>query len=72
MRLHQVVGFAGMCPWKVGDLGVHTSFLLVQSNILSAPVPVQLTGRTLKDSTKASENCWNKVPSGIFTCYLGM
>ena len=37
-----VVGFAGMYQWKVGDLGAHTSFLLVQRNILSAPVPVQL------------------------------
>ena len=37
-----LVGSSGMCPWKVGGLGAHTGLFLVQSNILSAPVPVQL------------------------------
>ena len=54
-----VLGFAGMYQWKVGDLGAHTSFLLVQRNTFSSyasSVATCWTGETLKDSNKAAQN----------------
>ena len=71
-----VVGSVGMCSWKVGGLGAHTGLLLVQSNILSAPVPVQFQlagqGKLSRIPPRPLENRYYQVPSGIFACYLGM
>ena len=56
-----VVGCSGMCPWKVGGFGAHTGLLLVQSNILSASVRVQLQlagqGKLSRIPPKHPENC---------------